>query len=200
MRTAARRPPPDDAAHSRPRGKPSAYVDSDGYVYQTRQGGGTAYALIFGLLCMLIGAFGIMWRLNIPYEEAIAPLPTAGVATKTAPSVRVNLEQPYSAPASPAYEQAITAYNAAQEERAAEYAQEATQEAPSAAGAVPADNHEAAINAWLAAPVSTATPLPEPGAPGFAESFEEAPQCSPFIGYLPGDPCVEILKQQAGED
>lgn len=190
---------------AKPRGKPMGYVDADGYVYQTKGGGGTAYALIFGLLCMLIGAFGIMWRLNIPYEEAIAPLPTAGVATKTAPSVRVNLEQPHSAPASPAYEQAIATYNEEQQERAAAFDLQATQEAPSAAGATPVDNHEAAINAWLAAPVSTATPLPPPGDPGFVASFESPPACSPFIGYIGQDKvrCDAFFLEQtatAGEE
>jgi hypothetical protein len=185
----------DAAERSRPRGKPMGYVDSEGYVYQTKSGGGTAYALIFGLLCMLIGAFGIMWRLNIPYEEAIAPLPTAGMVQATPPAVRVRLAPPAAAPD---YERDIAAYNAAQQERAAELAQEAPQEGPGRAMEAPVDA-EATAQAWLAAPVSTATPLPEPGDAGFVESFEAPPSCSPFIGYLAGDPCIEVLKQQAGE-
>lgn len=183
-----------------PRGKPQAYVDSDGYVYPTKRGGGgTVYALIFGVLCMLIGAFGVMHRLGIPYEEALAPLPTAGVMPSTPPAVRVNLEQQsarQSAPAAPASDYGIATYNADQQARAT--ALQATQEAPGATEATQPDN-EAAIEAWLAAPVSTATPLPEPGAPGFAESFSDAPECSPFIGYVAGSDCARFFATQTAE-
>jgi len=44
----------------------------------------------------------------------------------------------------------------------------------------------ASIAAWRLWP--TPTPLPEPGQPGFVESFQPA-QCSPLVGYLPGHPC-----------
>jgi hypothetical protein len=50
--------------------------------------------------------------------------------------------------------------------------------------------HEATVQAWLDAPPSTATPLPQPGEPGFNESFQDA-GCSPFIGYLPGHSCYD---------
>lgn len=50
--------------------------------------------------------------------------------------------------------------------------------------------HEATVQAWLDAPPSTATPLPQPEQPGFSESFQEV-ECSPFVGYLPGHPCYD---------
>lgn len=176
-----------------------AYVDDAGYVYDLRKrGGGVLYPLLLGALCLLIGALGIMHRFGIPYEAALAPLPTAGIARSTPPpAARVN---DVSVPAAQPSDYGVSEYNARQERRAAEFAQEASQEAPRATEVPSTDNHEAEIDAWLAAPPSTPTPLPAPGEEGFVESFEEAPQCSPFIGYLPNDPCVAILKQQAGEE
>jgi hypothetical protein len=90
----------------------------------------------------------------------------------------------------------------AAEQPAASYSGDARElvQTPTPQPGIPAAGaSEAEIQEWLDGPVSTETPLPEPGEPGFAESFAEQPQCSPFVGYLAGDPCVEILKQQAGE-
>ena len=70
---------------------------------------------------------------------------------------------------------------------------------------------QAAIDAWLAAPVST--PTPTRGIEqavmdaavtvidtAFDASFQDAPACSPFIGYLPGNPCIpELTALAAGE-
>jgi hypothetical protein len=39
-----------------------------------------------------------------------------------------------------------------------------------------APDHEATAQAWVNAPASTAMPLPQPGEPGFAESFQEKPE------------------------
>lgn len=142
----------------------------------------------------LIGAFvlGVFWwgeyrGLTAASAQGGQPMPTAAIPTRSAPTS----PPPFSGgqgssapPPAPDYGQA--AYNAAQEERAT-----------TLAAGEPAT--EAEIQEWLSAPVSTPTPLPEPDEPGFAESFQAAPECSPFIGYLAGDPCVEILKQQAGE-
>jgi hypothetical protein len=47
-----------------------------------------------------------------------------------------------------------------------------------------APDHEATAQAWVNAPASTATPLPQPDEPGFAESFQEGPECNVFIGYV----------------
>jgi hypothetical protein len=187
------------AREAKPRGKPSAYVDGDGYVYQTQRQLGWI-ALIF--ICAgfaLLGALAMMNHFQIPYQALREPLPTAGVATRTpvpAGGLPGNDAQRVSAPA-PAYEQDIATYNEQQEERAAAFDLQATQEAPSAAGAMPVDK-EAAIEAWLAAPVSTATPtrgVSEIASDtaavvmdaAFDASFQEAPSCSPFIGYIGQD-------------
>jgi hypothetical protein len=159
--------------------------------------------LVFGFTAFVFYLIGEYRAITILSNRAAEQgLPTAGVSTRTAlptPPPFSGLGGDDTSPP-PDYEQAIATYNEQQAARAAEYAQEATQEAPGATGAPSADNHEAAIEAWLEGPVSTATPLPEPGEAGFVESFEQPAECSPFIGYLPNDPCIEILKQQAGED
>lgn len=65
-----------------------------------------------------------------------------------------------------------------------------------------ATDNEAAINTWLAGEPSTPTPTRSVveivSDATFDASFVD-PGCSPFVGYLPGDPCIEILKQQGGE-
>jgi hypothetical protein len=180
---------------TRPRGKPHAYLDSDGYVYSTKPASGMPTIIFICIGFALLGALAMMNRFHIPFEALRQPLPTAAVQDRTPLPAAPTMPAPprdtgrSEAPAAATdYEEAIKAYNEEQQARAAEFA---TAETPAAS--------EAEINAWLEAPPSTSTPLPEPGQPGFAASFEEAPTCSPFIGYLPGDPCIEILNQQAGE-
>ncbi len=137
------------------------------------------------IACVMIGL--LLYERLPGHGTAAQPLPTANVTT---PAPRPTREAPPVAQ-EPAQDYGIPAYNAAQDERATAFgtADAQEQQAPPAPTA-----DEAAINAWLEAPVSTPTPLPEPGAPGFVESFEDAPQCSPFVGYLAGDPCIAILK------
>jgi hypothetical protein len=43
---------------------------------------------------------------------------------------------------------------------------------------------QATVEAWVQAPPSTSTSLPEPGEPGFRQSFQDPPECNPFIGYV----------------
>jgi hypothetical protein len=191
---------------TRPRGKPHAFVDSDGNVYSTKRASGMPTIIFICLGFAALGALAMMNRFQIPYSALREPLATAAVISATQRPVptapppasgagafnTAGSGAPRTEPAAD-YEAAIDAYNAQQQERAAALARE---DAPPAA---PPTADEAAIAAWLDAPVSTPTPLPEPGEAGFVESFEAAPAWSPFIGYLPGDPCIEILKQQAGE-
>jgi hypothetical protein len=217
MRTAARRPPQDDAAldmifDAGQRARDLEIVQAQlaeakqklaQPPLRKRVRGVVSSILVFGFTAFvfyLIGEYRAMTILS--NRAAEQGLPTAGVATRTA------LPTPFSGlggepvPTSD-YEAAIRAYNEQQAARAAEYAQEATQEGPSATEATPADNHEEQINAWLAAPVSTATPtrsVPEVVTNAVFDASFVDPGCSPFIGYLAGDPCIEVLKQQAGED
>jgi len=174
------------AAQAQPRGKPTAYVAPDGQVYATSRQS-PLWLVLACLAFAVLGGLAVLHRLDAPVGALVVPasLPTANVTTP-----RPTREAPPVAQ-EPAQDYGIPAYNATQQERVETFATADAQE-QQAPPAPTAD--EAAINAWLEAPPSTPTPLPEPGEPGFAESFEDAPQCSPFVGYLAGDPCIAILK------
>lgn len=158
------------------------------------------------LCCLVFAAVGVRFAPHIygwwyGWEDGKARtevLPTANVETRqpapTGPQGGTgqqggDTQQPAIAQSAP-------------EQPAASYSGDARElvQTPTPQPGIPAASaSEAEIQEWLDGPVSTETPLPEPGEPGFAESFAEQPQCSPFVGYLAGDPCVEILKQLAGE-
>lgn len=183
---------------TRPRGKPQAYLDSDGYVYQTGKGGGLAgfiTTIATCLLFLILGALGVMNYLHIPYDALTQPLPTAGVPTRTALSPPRDPPQTFGGASAPAEQApaAVEPTRAWPDDGGADL-----QVAPVAPEPAPAADNEAAIEAWLAAPPSTPTPLPEPGQPGFAASFEEAPACSPFVGYVGPDKvrCDAVFLEQ----
>lgn len=179
-------------------------------VERTGQGcaGFTLQALFYLVLLGVLAGFLFFGVRSIGLlnagEISSAPQPTANIDARPTSAPRPT--PPNNPPAAsggdeapPAYEEAIATYN--EQQQATAQAWEATQEAPGATGGEEADN-EAAIEAWLAAPVSTATPLPEPGEAGFVASFQDAPACSPFIGYLPGSECARLFLAQtatAGE-
>lgn len=211
MRTAARRPTQDDAAldYARDAGYYARQVEiTEAQLEEAKRKlaplplrkrvwGLVSSIIVFGFTAFvfyLVGEYRAMTIL-----ENRATLPTAIIPTRTMlptppnnPPAAVGGEP---AP-TPAYEGAIRVYNEQQEQRAT--ALEAAQEG----AGTPNVATDAEIDAWLAAPVSTATPLPEPGDAGFAESFEDAPECSPFIGYVAGSECARFFAAEtatAGE-
>lgn len=168
--------------------------------------------ILFGFTAFMFYLIGEYRAITILENRMGEVMPTASMPTRT-----MQPTAPYAPPAAsgggsaeqdpPAYEDAIATYNEQQEQRAT--ALETTQEGSGEAGVAQPDN-EAAIQAWLEGEPSTPTMTPgiEQAAmdvaavvvdAAFDATFEEAPACSQFIGYLPGDPCIEILKQQGGE-
>ncbi len=124
--------------------KPTARVDADGMVYDLRPRGNGLGTFLFVVFASIgIGVFGMLVWFDIPPAAILnprQPMATAAPA-KAPPAVRVNLEQPAPVEQAPTpdYEEAIRAYNAAQQERAAEFAAQDAQEGPGAAEAAPAD-------------------------------------------------------------
>lgn len=147
--------------------------------------------LVFGFTAFVFYLIGEYRAATI--MENRAPLPTAGVPTRTALPPPRDPPMTFggaSAPAEPA-PAAVDPTPAWPDDGGADL-----QAAPVAPEPAPGVASEEAIEAWLSAPPSTPTPLPEPGQPGFAASFEEAPACSPFIGYLAGSECARFFTEQ----
>jgi hypothetical protein len=156
------------------------YLDGD-KVYQKRQpGGGIALVIVL----VLVFAMGIMVAPRLPESFWAWMYSDAGQSAPILPTAAVVFSQPVQgekqAPPAPPRTIIITDNSGAP----------AAEPAPLPTVERPVEEVAPAPAPVVEAPPPPPTALPEPGQPGFTESFQE-PTCASgaFITYLPGHPC-----------